>query len=89
MSLENELKELIIRELKIEDLNPAELTDDVPLFGEGIGLDSLDAVELVVILQKRFQVDLKDMEEAKTAFTSIKTLADYVRKYRDNDDTSS
>jgi len=86
MSLENELKHLIITELKIEDINPEELTDDVPLFGEGIGLDSLDAVELVVILQKKYQVDLKDMEEAKIAFATIASLADYVRKHREADE---
>lgn len=79
MSLENELKELIIKDLKLVDITPEDIKDEDPLFGEGLGLDSLDAVELVVILQKNYQIETKDMEESKEVFTSIKTLADYVR----------
>ncbi|MDT8317019.1 MAG: phosphopantetheine-binding protein [bacterium] len=79
MSLENELKELIIKDLKLVDVTPEDIKDEDPLFGEGLGLDSLDAVELVVILQKNFQIETKDMEQSKEVFTSIKTLADYVR----------
>lgn len=79
MSLENELKELIIKDLKLVDITPKDIKDEDPLFGEGLGLDSLDAVELVVILQKNYQIETKDMEESKEVFTSIKTLADYVR----------
>ena len=73
MSLENELKELIIKDLKLVDITVDDIKDEDPLFGEGLGLDSLDAVELVVILQKNYQI------ESKEVFTSIKTLADYVR----------
>ncbi len=80
MSLENELKELIIKDLKLVDITPEEIKDDDFLFGdEGIGLDSLDAVELVVLLQKHYQIETKDLEESREVFTSIKTLADYVR----------
>ncbi|MCK5600320.1 acyl carrier protein [Candidatus Pacearchaeota archaeon] len=79
MSLETELKELIIKDLKLVDITPEDIKDEDPLFGEGLGLDSLDAVELVVILQKNYQIETKDMEESKEVFTSIKTLADYVR----------
>ena len=50
-----------------------------PLFGEGIGLDSLDAVELVLLLQKHYKLEIKDMEEAKLAFASVQSLADYIR----------
>ena len=80
MRLEDELKQLIIDELKLEDVDAAEIADDDMLFGEGLGLDSLDAVELVVILKKKYGVDLEDMDEAREAFTSIKTLADYIRE---------
>lgn len=80
MSLENELKELIIKDLKLVDITPEEIKDDDFLFGdEGIGLDSLDAVELVVLLQKHYQIETKDLEESREVFTSVKTLADYVR----------
>ncbi len=81
MRLEDELKQLIIDELKLEDVEAAEIADEDMLFGEGLGLDSLDAVELVVILKKKYGVDLEDMDEAREAFTSVKTLADYIREH--------
>lgn len=82
MSLENDLKSIIISGLKLEDVSPDEITDDTPLFGEGLGLDSLDAVELVVLIKKNFNVEIKEMEEAKEAFRSIKTLAAYIRSHQ-------
>lgn len=80
MGIQDELKKYLIEDLNLEDLKPDNIENDSPLFGDGLGLDSLDAVELVVILQKRFGVTVKDMEEAKEAFISINTLADYIRK---------
>ena len=79
MSLENELKELIIKDLKLVDVTAEDIKDDDQLFGDGLGLDSLDAVELVVLLQKHYKIETKDLEESREVFTSIKTLADYVR----------
>ena len=58
------------------------LRDDHPLFGEGLGLDSLDAVELVVLLKKHYQTEIKDMDEARKAFASITALAEYIRAHR-------
>jgi acyl carrier protein len=80
--LEHELKVMIIEQLKVEDVQPEELKDDDPLFGEGLGLDSLDAVELVLLLKKHYHVEIKDMEEAREPFTSISSLAKHVRKCR-------
>jgi acyl carrier protein len=82
VELEQELKGLIITELKVADMTPEQVKDDDPLFGEGLGLDSLDAVELVLILQKHYQIDIRDMEEAKLAFASPRALADYIRAHR-------
>ena len=82
LSLEDELKALIIDELKVEDVRPEDLRDDDPLFGEGLGLDSLDAVELVVLLRKRYQTEIKDMDEARKAFASVAALAEYIRAHR-------
>ena len=83
MSLEEELKVMLIEGLKVEDVLPEDLADGDPLFGEGLGLDSLDAVELVLLLKKNYQVEIKEMEEASQPFTSIKALAEYVRANRD------
>ncbi len=79
MELNRKLKEMIIEELQIEDLTPDEIDDDTPLFGEGLGLDSLDAVELVVQLQVYFGVEIKNIEEGKPALQSINTLAQFVK----------
>ena len=81
MSLENELKTLIVEELKLQDVSPQDIADDMLLFGEGLGLDSLDAVELVVALKKKYNVDLQDMEEARQAFTDINSLSSYIREH--------
>lgn len=73
------LKELLSKELNLK-LKPEEITDDMPLFGEGLGLDSLDAVEIVVILKKHLGVNIVDSEQAKEVFVSMKTLTDFVKK---------
>ncbi len=76
------LKELLVKDLSLEDITPEEIKDDEVLFGEGLGLDSLDAVEIVVILQRNFGLDVKDMENRKDIFYSIDSLARYVFESR-------
>lgn len=72
------LKKMIIKELHLEDLMPEDIDDEAPLFGEGVGLDSLDAVELVVQIQRHYGVEIRDMEEGRQAFQTINTLAEYI-----------
>ena len=76
--LKKDLKEMLVRDLKLQDVNPDEIGDDDPLFEEGLGLDSLDAVELVVLINKHYDIQIQDMEEGRVAFASINALADFI-----------
>ena len=80
MTLNEKLKTTIIEELNLEEITPEEIDDDAPLFGEGLALDSLDAVELVVQVQKYFGVEIKDMEEGREAFQSINALSHFIEE---------
>lgn len=85
MEIKNDLKKYLINDLHLEDINFEDIANDAPLFGDdGLGLDSLDAVELVVLLQKRFGVLVKDMDEAKAAFASVNSLSEFIRARRIN-----
>ena len=77
--LENDIKELIISSLALEDLAPSDIDTDAPLFVDGLGLDSIDALELGLALQKRYGVSLSaESEEVRAHFASVKTLAAFV-----------
>lgn len=78
--LKQKLKEIFINDLKIQGIKAEDIADDTPLFGEGLGLDSLDAVELVVLIQKHFDVHIANMDEGKDAFVNINTLAQYIKE---------
>lgn len=78
-SLELEIKELIISALSLEDVTPADIDAAAPLFGEGLGLDSIDALELGLALQKRYGVTLSaDAQETRQHFASVGALARFV-----------
>lgn len=72
------LKEMIVKDLGLEDVKPEEIGDDEALFGDGLGLDSLDAVEIVVLLQRNYGIEVKNMEQGREIFYSVNTLAEFV-----------
>lgn len=78
----NKLKLQIIDALNLEGMTPEEIDNDAPLFGDGLGLDSIDALELIVILDKFYGIKLKSPAEGKAVFKSINSIADYVQKNR-------
>ena len=79
MAIENELKELIIKSLELEDITVDDIEDEAPLFIDGLGLDSIDALELGMALKKKYILKMSsNKEENKKYFYSVKTLADYV-----------
>jgi acyl carrier protein len=78
----SELKTRIIEALRLEDISPDQIDDDAPLFGTGLGLDSIDALELVVMLENYYGIVIKDMEVGRPAFKSVRTLAAFVQAKR-------
>ncbi len=81
-ALKAQLKELIVSHLALVNVTPGSIRDEAPLFGEGLGLDSLDAVELIVMLKRHFGVTVPDSETGRRIFSSIDTLAEYVQANR-------
>ncbi|HYD48815.1 MAG TPA: phosphopantetheine-binding protein [Terriglobales bacterium] len=76
--LKSQLKTLMVEGLKLEDVQPEEIDDAAPIFVEGLGLDSIDALELVVLVEEKFRVVIPDEEVGKVAFASVNALADYI-----------
>jgi len=76
------LKEQIIRQLNLKDLKPEDIGDDQPLFVEGLGLDSIDALELIVLLQQEYQIKLASAEEGQSVFRSVRTMAQYITEHQ-------
>jgi acyl carrier protein len=77
--IKQELKQLLVENLSLEELKPEDIKDDMSLFGEGgVGLDSLDGVEIVVLLRRQYGLDVKAMQKGRDIFRCINTLAPYV-----------
>lgn len=81
-ALKQELKSKIIEVLNLEDIAIDEINDDDPLFGDGLGLDSIDALELIVLLDKEYGIRLADPKQGKAIFESIETMAAYIAENR-------
>lgn len=79
-NLISQLKEQIIDVLNLEDMTPADIDDQAPLFGEGLGLDSIDALELIVLLEREYGIKLANPAEGKAIFSSVASIADYVSR---------
>lgn len=81
-NLINDLKVKIIEILNLEDVSVEDIKNDDPLFGDGLGLDSIDALELIVLLDKEYGIKITDPKEGKTIFQSVEVMADYIKKNR-------
>ncbi len=77
------LKQMIVDTLRLEDVTPQEIDNNDPLFREGLGLDSIDALELVVAIEKKFNVIIEDEDVGKKAFASVDALARFIQEKRE------
>ena len=77
-----ELKNAIIEALNLEEVKPEDIDPDAPLFGDGLGLDSIDALELIVLMEKRYGIKLQDPAAGREIFRSLRTMADYIAAHR-------
>ena len=73
-----QLKEQLIEHLNLEDFKVEDIKDDTPLFGDGLGLDSIDALEIIVMLEKKFNVKISNPEEGAKIFQSVNTIAEFI-----------
>ncbi len=80
--LVEELKKEIIDVLNLEGMTPADIDENAPLFGEGLGLDSIDALELIVLMEKNYGIKLANANEGKEIFKSVRVMAEYINAHR-------
>lgn len=80
--LKKELKEEIIKVLSLAELTPEEIDDDAPLFGDGLGLDSIDVLELIVLMERKYGIRVSSPDEGKKVFVSISAMAKYIAENR-------
>ena len=83
-ALSNEIKEIIVRELKLEGRAPADIDDRAPLFGDGLGLDSLDALQLAMVIEETYRVKIPDGGEERRIFASVDAIADFIVRSKGN-----
>lgn len=80
--LKAQLKKQIVEFLNLLSVNPEDIKDDEPLFGEGLGLDSIDSIELIVLLNREYGIDIKDPKEGRKVLVDINTMVDYIQQHR-------
>jgi acyl carrier protein len=81
-TLKQQIKSMIIEELDLRDRSTSDIVDDAPLFGEGLGLDSLDALQLAMAVEERFGVAIPEGEQAKAIFSSVSAMAEHIASCR-------
>jgi acyl carrier protein len=82
VELKQQLKKQIVEFLNLLSLNPQDIKDDEPLFGEGLGLDSIDSIELIVLLNREYGIVIEDPKQGRKILVDINTMADYIEKNR-------
>jgi acyl carrier protein len=80
--LKLQLKKQIIEFLNLISVKPEDIKDEEPLFGEGLGLDSIDSIELIVLLGREYGIDIKDPKEGRKILTNVNTMAAYIEEHR-------
>ena len=80
--LKEQLKKQIIEFLNLISVKPEDIKDDEPLFGEGLGLDSIDSIELIVLLNREYGIVIEDPKEGRKILVNLNTMADYIEKHR-------
>ena len=80
--LKEQLKKQIIEFLNLTDLTPLDIKDDEPLFGDGLGLDSIDSLELIVLLKREYGITIQDPKEGRKILVDINTIVDYITAHR-------
>ena len=81
-ALIEKLKEQIIKQLNLDDITPADINEEDSLFGEGLGLDSIDALELIVLLEKEYGIRIENPKDGQKIFLSIKTMAEFIQEHQ-------
>ena len=81
-ALKEQVKEQIVKFLNLNTVKPEDIKDDEPLFGEGLGLDSIDSIELIVMLSREYGINIQDPKEGRKILTSVNTMVDYIEQHR-------
>ncbi|HSZ71679.1 MAG TPA: phosphopantetheine-binding protein [Cytophagaceae bacterium] len=76
------LKKQIVEQLNLVDIEPASIDENAPLFGDGLGLDSIDALELILLMQKKYEIKIATAEEGQKVFSSVKAMADFIEAHK-------